>query len=856
MGGAVKAEFQPPGLPAIGLKNASIDNFRIERGLQPLLKPARDSNPAVFKRAMDRIDMDPEWQNRLIQELTDQIRVVTPEEHIALLHRYADLRNDYYKVYEGIKQAQKDGQLDVKQALELDLNRIGGLLANLEQIAGEGGGVGTAAGRALAIRRAMMHDDFSQASLEVQMRKAKGLHRDLNEADRAEIERVSKAYQETLKELERVKAELEKAKKDDLLEQLIKELKAESGKPSRNRTELRKSFDVSLREQVTKLKKAVENGNESMIGSLAKKLARLFYEIKGIRTRDPLIDAVHSVIQKIDPSFTRTDTAIAMSNYGKYRQLTENEITRGLTEIRGQILQVMKLKDMAEGKPPRRTGFKRQAPEHEQRRLIKLVNEAKREFQVPVTDPSTQLKSSLDTLKTRMENRISDYENMLKNRDFELRKRRPPIKRDAEADRLQMKLNDIQMKWRNARFEDQMKNWSLAQKAKDAFFNIVGLHRALLSSFEMSAVLRQGKLYMWAHPFKHVSKIKESFRALRSEKARQQIDMEIRERPNYWLYERDKLYLAEHGVPLHRMEEAYRSRWAEKVPGIAMSERAYTTFLNVIRADYYDLLAKNLSRNKAPTPEEGAVIANMVNVWTGRGKVPMMETAAGDLANLFFAPRYVASRLNALTGQPLWTKGLSREGSAKARKLVAEEYGRTFAGMAAYYALIGSFIWLMDPDDVSITFDPRSSDFGKIRIGNTRVDPMAGLAQMTTYAGRMASGETKTPTGEVRALRDQWTLSGKKMRYGQSGTGDVTGRFLRQKLHPTVQVIADIMTGMHVDYDPVTAESLFWHQAPMTYQDLLKLMEDQGVPRGTALMMLAFFGEGIMTYDPPKKRRR
>ena len=49
-----------------------------------------------------------------------------------------------------------------------------------------------------------------------------------------------------------------------------------------------------------------------------------------------------------------------------------------LRDLRGQMQQVGKIEDMAAGEAPKKTGVERRAPTDEERRLIKLVNEAKK----------------------------------------------------------------------------------------------------------------------------------------------------------------------------------------------------------------------------------------------------------------------------------------------------------------------------------------------------------------------------------------------------------------------------------------------------------------------------------------------
>lgn len=361
--------------------------------------------------------------------------------------------------------------------------------------------------------------------------------------------------------------------------------------------------------------------------------------------------------------------------------------------------------------------------------------------------------------------------------------------------------------------------------------------RALITSFDLSALLRQGRFIVMSRPLTAAKSLGPMFRALASKDAAYRVDQEILSRPNYPLYRQSKLYLAEHGQPLSKMEEAYMSNWAERIPGVAASQRAYTTFLNKLRADTFDTLSATLSRHKPATPYESEAIANYVNAATGRGSLGSFERAAVGLNRVFFAPRYVASRFQLILGQPMW------RGTGRTRALVAQEYARVLAGYAAMYAL-----YKMALPGSEIETDPRSSDAGKIRVGNTRIDPLAGMQQNTVFLTRLATGETLDTREHVRPLRDD------KMRYGARTEEDVMTRYLRSKLAPVPGAMVDAITGKDFGGDPTTWGSALQHlTVPIAYSDIVKAMEDQGIPRGTALALLSIFGEGLQVYDERKR---
>ncbi|MEI9893786.1 MAG: hypothetical protein WDN28_07755 [Chthoniobacter sp.] len=82
-----------------------------------------------------------------------------------------------------------------------------------------------------------------------------------------------------------------------------------------------------------------------------------------------------------------------------------------LRDLKGQLQQVAKIRDMEAKLAPSKTGVERRTPSDEERRLIKEVNELKKKGGFQVTDPATQLKTAMQAIKTRLQNEIRDLEH-------------------------------------------------------------------------------------------------------------------------------------------------------------------------------------------------------------------------------------------------------------------------------------------------------------------------------------------------------------------------------------------------------------------------------------------------------------
>ena len=185
-----------------------------------------------------------------------------------------------------------------------------------------------------------------------------------------------------------------------------------------------------------------------------------------------------------------------------------------------------------------------------------------------------------------------------------------------------------------------------------------------------------------------------------------------------------------------------------------MSARAYSTFLNGIRFKLFKHMIESLGQNGQVTADEAKVIAQYVNVATGRADLGKFNQAAANLNVLFFAPRFVASRFQYIA-MPFYLLP-SRKVSFRVKKAIVKEYARYATGIATFLATaVGLGALAYDDDDEekpTVELDPRSSDFMKIKMGETRIDPMSGFAQVVTFISQVTSGYKKNNTGELRAI--------------------------------------------------------------------------------------------------------
>ncbi|MFA7463244.1 MAG: hypothetical protein WCY59_08895, partial [Anaerovoracaceae bacterium] len=175
---------------------------------------------------------------------------------------------------------------------------------------------------------------------------------------------------------------------------------------------------------------------------------------------------------------------------------------------------------------------------------------------------------------------------------------------------------------------------------------------------------------------------------------------------------------------------------------------------------------------------------------------------------------------------------------------IAKEYGRILGALATIYA-VNAFI-----TGEEVEWSPLSSDFGKIKIGNTRIDILAGVSQVTVLMSRVLSGEKKSLSGNVQAIR------GDNVRYGGATTWSVISNFLRTKLTPGLGLGINLLegkdlVGKKMDVSDIPKEVI----VPLSFMDIYDAMEEEGIPMGMALGTLGLFGIGIQTHEEKGAKR-
>jgi hypothetical protein len=417
---------------------------------------------------------------------------------------------------------------------------------------------------------------------------------------------------------------------------------------------------------------------------------------------------------------------------------------------------------------------------------------------------------------------------------------------------------------------------SMEQKTKesskaDAFASVLNTPRSIMASYDLSAPLRQGLFFIgtkeyyraWTDMFGAADPRSDgnlSNPKNRGEVRYNQLMKDIKESENFELMMAAKLFFSSVDGPLGKREEKFQSDLAQKVPGVRQSEIAYSAFLNKLRSDLFNRFVEDLgiSTKKVHelTPKDKALLQKLgsfINAGTGRGNLPKMIEGAGPLMNaMFFSPGLIASRLRLLN--PVWYATLP----SPVRKMALKEAGK-FAGIAM--SVLGFMAWagsLSLGDDgepeLTVEWDPRSSDFLKPVYNNTHYDVIGGMAQYLTLFARGAVHAWNWSTGDKVPHRKD-AFGELKTRVNRPGTTDNfyndVLKFGRNKLAPNASLIVDLMAGENaVGEETTVAGSVASRMAPLFFQDWYELVQEEGAIKGSALAVPGIFGVGINTYVP------
>lgn len=372
---------------------------------------------------------------------------------------------------------------------------------------------------------------------------------------------------------------------------------------------------------------------------------------------------------------------------------------------------------------------------------------------------------------------------------------------------------------------------------------LAGTAKSLKASMDNSAIFRQGWKVLWTNPgiwWKNaIQSFADIWNTFGGKKVMDELNADIVSRPTYDLMKKAKLAVG-------TIEEAFPSQLPEKIPVLGRiytaSQNAFTAFVYRVRADVFEKMIDIARRSEIDLTDTAQLesIGKMVNSLTGRGSLGRAEPAANIVNivnNVFFSPRFLKSQFDVLTAHQL-QKGVT----PFVRKQAAINLLKVISGTAAILTITNA----LNPD--AVEEDPRSADFGKIKVGNTRFDVTGGMASLIILASRLVTQSTKSSTtGKVTELN-----TGK---FGAPTGADVVYNFIENKFSPATRVFWDIViAGEDFKGDqPTILSSLNALVTPIVIENFFELQKNPNSANVILAMIADALGISTNTYSAKKK---
>lgn len=358
---------------------------------------------------------------------------------------------------------------------------------------------------------------------------------------------------------------------------------------------------------------------------------------------------------------------------------------------------------------------------------------------------------------------------------------------------------------------------------------------SMVATLDNSFLGRQGLRTLYTHPSAWWNGAKNSFvdiaKTLGGAETIDALMADIYSRPNYLNGQ-----YHDSGI-LNKNEEQFPTSFPERIPvlgrALKASEAAFKGSGIRMRTDLYDLIT-NIGTEQGVDfndKKESQAVGDMINSLTARGK--LTPGVSKTLRLVLWAPKMLKSHIDVLT-DPLLAK------SSFARKQAAINLMKIIGVMSLIMLIANA----LKPG--SAETDPTSSDFGKIKIGNTRFDYTGGAASLATLAARLIRGGKKsTTTGKFKGFS-----SG----FGQATAFSTVVDFLTNKTTPPVGSLIDFMKGIDRDFQkPTVTKEFYRNVTPIFVQNAIKLKDDSSVE---AILGVIADGVGISanTYQPLHKK--
>ena len=284
-------------------------------------------------------------------------------------------------------------------------------------------------------------------------------------------------------------------------------------------------------------------------------------------------------------------------------------------------------------------------------------------------------------------------------------------------------------------------------------------------------------------------------------------------------------------------EESFRSnlaeRWTRPMGNfVRRSNRAFATFGNELRSKTFDTIVDSWERRGIKyTQSDVESLRDMLNRFTGRGKLGNDAiTKAAQV--ILWSPQQRAAPFQA-AGHLLNYR----------HPQVAREAWRNWASTLAAG---GSILSLAHLAGFEVTLDPRSSDFGKIVVGDTHINIWGPMQPLTRTIAQIASGMKEgNPTGGLLSGEAFDVRKDAALGYARSGLAPEWAALVdvwteKDYLGNPVKVPASLGEGVDFAFDQIL---------PLAMSDAYDAFKEYGMgPEAAASFLYSEIGGTASTY--------
>lgn len=849
---------QPEG--AIGLNKDQIAEIRQELEMAGLPEPEVMANLDVIQRAaqqgLDKKALD------IAHELKNSENPSPPsiEEEAGMLLRNREL-NKEYREYQQLEAQFLDAG-EVERAMDVS-RRKEEVFRQIDLLTEGSSKGGTALGRALQFRRNLIaREGMGLPDVLIRLKKAKG--KPLTAKEEATARDLVTKYETLLKERDAELAKYQQTAEveaEKLAQQILQreQAKTKIRKQSQKARAASQERVIDLKKQLRELGFRVNDitGVSSEGAFLIGKLG-VEYIKQGMTT----IDQVVVALQKDIPELSRRDVLEALVTKDPARQRrAKMQTARQVRELKRQADLLIQIEDAEGGifrEPPKKTGrtqsqeirrlqkilrdLRGQVYKNKQikasalERAVKTLNELQDQLdnhyrnikkkKAPTTEEVKDIQEKIKVLRREMkiEDDLASLNEQMRTGEFVTKNTPVKAPKPPSLERKEVQLLQARRKIKN--YEESVKPLGV----KGVFGEIVDTQRTLLATADFSALGRQLVVQAFSHPIKTAKLAKTGFGATWSDFSYEKVMKNINDRPHSYLYYKSKLALEDIGGPLSKQNEFFRSRWAERIPGwghvVRGSNRNMVAMLNLVRSTLFDDF---LRANPNATAAEMTSYANWINMTTGRGGGAKLDGAMNLLSAGFFSPRLAASRIQT----PYYFIKYVFGESPRLRKAVLRD-------MTGFVATGLTTLAAAKIAGADVGLDPESSDFGKIKVGNTRFDIWGGFQQPARVILKIGFGV---------GHRLGYGNKGKLQSELQIDPLETLMRFASYKVAPWLSLTNELATGETVTgEDRSLSQTLAWAVTPLVFQDIYDAWKDGGIGRALLVGPLAAAGVGVNTY--------